>query len=182
MPLVRIDVRKGKGAASARNGTAFFLRTPEALFGVTAAHVVEGPGGWRESCEQHGNAPLRLGAKNGASVELPWDARCVDIDLDIDIATFMISPREIEAIVHHFCATVLPFRSPEDVWTWSDSHGIPMGAVAPIAQVMDLGREWYARHADPDWRKWTVREAAEIFRKVGLVGDFWEIPVTEGGF
>ena len=60
--------------------------------------------------------------------------------------------------------------------------GIPMGAVAPIAQVMDLGREWYARHADPDWRKWTVREAAEIFRKVGLVGDFWEIPVTEGGF
>jgi hypothetical protein len=27
-----------------------------------------------------------------------------------------------------------------------------------------------------------VREAAEIFRKVGLVGDFWEIPVTEGGF
>jgi hypothetical protein len=60
--------------------------------------------------------------------------------------------------------------------------GIPMGAVAPIAQVMDLGREWYARHADPDWRKWTVREAAEIFRKVGLVGDFWEFPVTEGGF
>ena len=28
----------------------------------------------------------------------------------------------------------------------------------------------------------TVREAAEIFCKVGLVGDFWEIPVTEGGF
>jgi hypothetical protein len=36
--------------------------------------------------------------QNGPSVELPWDARCVDIDLDIDIATFMISPREIEAI------------------------------------------------------------------------------------
>jgi len=65
---------------------------------VTAAHVIEGPGGWRESCARHGKAPLRLGAKNGASVELPWDARCVDIDLDIDIATFTISPREIEAI------------------------------------------------------------------------------------
>jgi hypothetical protein len=86
------------GKVTARNGTAFFLRTAEALFGVTAAHVVEGPGGWRESCAQHGKAPLRLGAKNGASVELPWDARCVDIDLDIDIATFAISPREIEAI------------------------------------------------------------------------------------
>jgi hypothetical protein len=49
--------------------------------------------------------------------------------------------------------------------------------VAPIVQV-----KWYARHAYPDWRKWTVREAGEIFRKVGLVGDFWEIPTTEGGF
>ncbi|MCK1339802.1 hypothetical protein IVB38_28320 [Bradyrhizobium sp. 38] len=90
--------RGEQGAVSARNGTAFFLCTPEALFGVTAAHVVDGPGGWRESCAQHGQAPLRLGAKNGKSIELPWDARCVDLDLDIDVATFMISPREIEAI------------------------------------------------------------------------------------
>jgi hypothetical protein len=92
------SAREADGSISARNGTGFFLRTPEALFGVTAAHVVEGPGGWRESCALRGKAPLRLGAKNGASVELPWDARCIDIDLDIDIATFMISPLEIEAI------------------------------------------------------------------------------------
>jgi len=95
---------------------------------------------------------------------------------------FALPPRNAWDCVHHFCATVLPFRSPEDVRTWCDRHGIPMGAVAPIVQVMDLGREWYARHAYPDWRKWTVREAAEIFRKVGFVGDFWEIPTTEGGF
>ncbi|WP_339036159.1 hypothetical protein WHZ78_01145 [Bradyrhizobium symbiodeficiens] len=88
--------RDDEGIITARNGTAFFLRKPDALFGVTAAHVVEGPGGWRESCAHHGKAPLRLGAKNGASVELPWDARCIDID--IDIATFAISPREIETI------------------------------------------------------------------------------------
>jgi len=42
--------RDDEGIITARNGTAFFLRTPDALFGVTAAHVVEGPGGWRESC------------------------------------------------------------------------------------------------------------------------------------
>jgi hypothetical protein len=47
---------------------------------------------------------------------------------------------------------------------------------------MELGREWYARHADPNWQKWTVREAAGIFRRVGLTGEFWKIPVTEGGF
>jgi hypothetical protein len=90
--------RGSDGSVTARNGTAFFLRTPEALFGVTAAHLIEGKGGWRESCAEFGNAPLRLGAKNGASIPLEWDARCVDIDLEIDIATFMISPREIASI------------------------------------------------------------------------------------
>jgi hypothetical protein len=95
---------------------------------------------------------------------------------------FSVPPRAAWDCVHHFCATVLPFRGPDDVRIWSERHGIPLGSVAPIAQVMDLGREWYARHADPDWRKWTVREAAEIFRRVGLVGEFWEIPTTEGGF
>ena len=95
---------------------------------------------------------------------------------------FAVPPRAAWDCVHHFCATVLLFRSPDDVRSWSERHGIPFGAVAPISQIMDLGRRWYARHADPDWRKWTVREAGEIFRRVGLVGDFWDIPVTEGGF
>jgi hypothetical protein len=81
-----------------------------------------------------------------------------------------------------FLRDVLPFRSPDDVRPWSERHGIPFGFVAPMSQVMELGTEWYARHADFDWRKWTVREAAEIFRKVGLVGEFWEIPVVDGRF
>ena len=51
--------REDDGSTSARNGTAFFLRTPEALFGVTAAHVVEGPGGWRESCARFGSVAAR---------------------------------------------------------------------------------------------------------------------------
>jgi hypothetical protein len=90
--------RDDRGQLISRNGTAFFLQTKEALFGVTAAHVIEGPGGWREYCSTHGNTPLRLGAKTGRSVSFEWDARCVDIDLSIDIATFMVSPREIAQI------------------------------------------------------------------------------------
>lgn len=87
-----------EGKVITRNGTAFFLQTPSAFFGVTAAHVIEGENGWRERCRILGPRPLRLGAKNGRSIELPWDARAVDIDTDIDIATFMISRREIEFI------------------------------------------------------------------------------------
>jgi hypothetical protein len=128
-----------------------------------------------------GNATIhtRIGGE-GEDVDIHVEkGRVRESDLWVHLS---VPPRAAWDCVHHFCATVLPFRSPEDVRTWSKRHGIPIGAVAPIVQVMDLGREWYARHAYPDWRKWTVREAAEIFRKVGLVGDFWEIPTTEGGF
>jgi hypothetical protein len=38
----------------ARNGTAFFLQTNQALFGVTAAHVIEGRNSWRSHCELYG--------------------------------------------------------------------------------------------------------------------------------
>lgn len=90
--------RNDDGSLFTRNGTAFFLRTNEALFGVTAAHVVEGERSWREHCDQHGETPIRLGGKEGNSVEFDWDARCVDINLGMDIATFMVSPNEIERI------------------------------------------------------------------------------------
>ena len=90
---------------------------------------------------------------------------------------------DIETAVHHgyvepLVATGRILNSREV----AGQLGIPIGAVTPIAQVMDLGREWYARHADPDRRKRTVREAAEIFGRLGLVDEFWEIPVAKGGF
>ena len=91
-------VRHSDGTVTTRNGTAFFLRTNSALFGVTAAHVIEGPRGWREHCLAHGKTPLRLGARDGASIAFDWDARAVDINLKMDIATFEVSPREIEDI------------------------------------------------------------------------------------
>jgi hypothetical protein len=69
-----------------------------ALFGVTAAHVIEGPRSWREHCEQNGKTTIRLAGREGTSAAFDWDARCVDIDLDMDIATFVVSPREIEQI------------------------------------------------------------------------------------
>jgi hypothetical protein len=42
--------------------------------------------------------------------------------------------------------------------------------------------EWYARHCDRDWRKWSIAEAIEIFEKVGLVGPFWSLESREGSF
>ena len=156
----------------------------------TATWVESGDRGWWATCMWCACGIATLVGGN-AAIHTRIGGEREDIDIHVEKGRvresdlwvhFALPPRDAWDCVHHFCATVLPFRSPDDVQAWSDRHGIPMGAVAPTAQVMDLGREWYASHADPDWRKWNVREAAEIFRKVGLVGDFWEIPITEGGF
>jgi hypothetical protein len=91
-------VRGHDGKPSTRNGTAFFLQTREALFGVTAAHIIKGPKSWRAHCEEHGPTQLRLAGRNGTSIPLDWDARTVDINLDLDIATFTVSQAEIASL------------------------------------------------------------------------------------
>lgn len=95
---------------------------------------------------------------------------------------FALPPRAAWGNVHHFCATVLPFHRPEQVDAWCQRHGIAKGAVVPIQQVCDLGREWYGHHADVDWQKWSVQEAAAIFAKVGLTNEFWQLPQADGRF
>jgi hypothetical protein len=84
--------------------------------------------------------------------------------------------------VVHYCATVLPFRSAGEVAAWSARHDLPLGAVVPIAGVLELARVWYGNHLAPDWRKWTVAEAQAIFARVGLVGAHWELPAADQRF
>jgi hypothetical protein len=91
------------------------------------------------------------------------------------VTHFAVPLRSAWNNVHHYCATVLPFRSEAEVDAWSRRHAIPKGAVVPIAQVAHLARLWYGKHADPDWEKWSVAQAREIFGRVGLTGPFWAL-------
>jgi Alkylmercury lyase len=95
---------------------------------------------------------------------------------------FALPPSAAWNNVVHFCAMVLPFRSPDDVAPWSQRHDLPLGAVVPIATVLELARVWYGRHLARDWRKWTIAEAQEIFRGVGLVGPHWQLPAANQRF
>jgi hypothetical protein len=78
-------------------------------------------------------------------------------------------------------AGVLPFRSEADVNAWSRRHAIPKRSVVPIAQVAELARAWYGKHADRDWQKWSIAQAREIFGRVGLTGSFWALEPDTGG-
>jgi hypothetical protein len=114
----------------------------------------------------------RIGGESEA-VEIPvHDSRPGRGDL---LVHFAIRPRQAWDNVHHHCAMVLPFRSEAEIDAWSLRHRLPRGRGVPLAQVADLARVWYGRHAEREWRKWTGAQAQAIFHGAGLTEDYWTL-------
>jgi Alkylmercury lyase len=103
-------------------------------------------------------------------------------DFDSLVVHFAIPPARAWDNVHEHCSMVLPFRSSDEVRSWSRRHRLPMGEPVPLAQVARLARVWYGSHARPDWHKWSVAEAQQIFRDAGLQSDFWSLGEKTGKF
>jgi hypothetical protein len=95
---------------------------------------------------------------------------------------FAVPPAQAWRNVHEHCSMVLPFRSERDIEAWSARHRLPNGQAVPLNQVALLARKWYGNYASPDWRKWTVSEASQIFREVGLLSEFWSLENRNGSF
>jgi hypothetical protein len=77
--------------------------------------------------------------------------------------------------VIYTCSVMLVFRDEAQVDAWCATRGIAKGDVRPIEQVWRFAVEWYGRHADADWAKWSTREAADIFRRHNLSGPTWAL-------
>ncbi len=84
--------------------------------------------------------------------------------------------------VIYTCSMMLLFETEADVETWCAKRRIPKGDVRPIEQIWSYAREWYGRHLDPGWHKWTANEAAVLFRRHGLDGPIWEVAIGNGRF
>jgi hypothetical protein len=84
--------------------------------------------------------------------------------------------------VIYTCSVMLVFRNPSQVDDWCATRGIARGDVRPIDQVWRFAREWYGRHADHDWVKWSTREAADMFLRHNLSGPTWALPDQTGRF
>jgi len=155
----------------------------------TAVWVAEGSSGWWAPCMWCALGIAGLAAPDATiHVRLGGEHEPADIRLRNGVVAsdlvvhFAIPPRDAWTNVVHFCSTVLPFRSAESVALWCERHRITQGAIVPIAQALDLARAWYGRHLDRHWRKWTVQEAQAIFDAVGLTGEFFRLPVSDGSF
>jgi len=84
--------------------------------------------------------------------------------------------------VHRYCASNQVFRSHADVSDWCARHGYTVGDIQPLEKVQNLARAWYGGHLDPNWRKWTLREAAEIFEAAGFTDESWSLPEGDSEF
>jgi Alkylmercury lyase len=95
---------------------------------------------------------------------------------------FAIPPARAWNNVHEHCSMVLPFRSAQEIPEWCNRHRLPLGEAVPLHQVADLARIWYGSHANPDWHKWSVAEAQDIFHRAELRSDFWDLGSKPGEF
>ena len=84
--------------------------------------------------------------------------------------------------VIYTCSVMLIFRNETEVDIWSAAHRIPKGDVQPIAKIWEFAKVWYGQHLSPHWTKWTVEEAAQIFKNHNLQGKIWELPVSQSRF
>lgn len=157
----------------------------------TSVWITAGARGWWAPCMWCAAGIITLAGAPRATIHARYGGEREALVIDVQdgqsppsdlLVHFAIPPRDAWSNVSHWCSTVLPFRSARDVDGWSERHRLPRGAVVPWSQVLALGRSWYGKHLDEDWRKWTLREAQTIFEGAGLRGEFWQLPQSEALF
>jgi len=98
------------------------------------------------------------------------------------VVHFAVRPARAWDNVHEHCSMVLPFRNADEVARWCNRHSLPRGEAVPLHQVAAFAKVWYGSHADPNWHKWSVTEAQEIFRQAGFTSAFWNLEGKDGRY
>ena len=71
---------------------------------------------------------------------------------------------------------MLLFRSEEHVESWCKQWNLPHGATLTLDQIFQLATAWFKPdRRNPEWRRYTVEEAMDIFKKIGLTSPFWNL-------
>src|SRR5450755_3646178 len=84
--------------------------------------------------------------------------------------------------VIYTCSNMLVFKDEEQIDQWTKRHHIPKGDIQPITNVWEFSKKWYGNHLNPDWEKWTMQEAKDIFLKFSLTGRIWDIETSASRF
>jgi len=66
------------------------------------------------------------------------------------------------------------FRSEAHVTAWL--AGRPAGATIAIAKLAELATAWWSDRLAPDWRPHARAQNQAILDRLGLIGEFWQLP------
>jgi hypothetical protein len=72
---------------------------------------------------------------------------------------------------------MLLFRSEQHVDRWCQQWNRPRGGIMTLATCWGLAKEWYADRLDPNWQPKIGDEVRAALRRLGLVGDFWDLGI-----
>lgn len=84
--------------------------------------------------------------------------------------------------VIYTCSTMLLFRTRDEIEDWSKRHDIPIGDVQSIGTFWEFSKKWYGNHLNPNWTKWTMEEAKQLFKEFNLNNRIWELEESETRF
>ncbi len=98
------------------------------------------------------------------------------------VVHFPIPMQEAWNNVIYTCSNMLIFENEAQVDRWVEKHGMRRGDVQPIGKIWQFSKKWYGSHLDPQWIKWTVDEAKEIFAEFDLTGPIWDLGESKERF
>lgn len=84
--------------------------------------------------------------------------------------------------VIYTCSNMLVFKNEDQINEWVGMHDISKGDVQPIDNVWNFSKKWYGNHLSPEWEKWTMQEAKDIFVQFNLMGKIWNIETSDARF
>lgn len=77
--------------------------------------------------------------------------------------------------VIYTCSNMLIFENEVQIEKWTIKHNIPKGDVQPIENIWNFSKKWYGNHLNPNWTKWSIQEAKEMFLEFNLNNSIWEL-------
>ena len=84
--------------------------------------------------------------------------------------------------VIYTCSNMLVFENEQQIDEWTNKHNLPKGDIQPIENIWNFSKKWYGNHLDPNWTKWTIEEAKDMFREFGLLGRTWKLNGSKDRF
>ena len=115
------------------------------------------------------------------------ETSCPDCGETISLRVEAYKPDETSLLLHclvparrwwddivYTCTTMNLFRSEEHIERWLG--GREPGQTIPVTKLAELAHAWWDDRLDPEWRPHSRQYNQAILDRLGLVGDFWQLP------